>query len=79
MGYGGGTFVKVPPHPLKTFEFLGEFLRRRFWIPTFVGMTISFVGRTIAIGDSPAPIKPPGPIKGPGGFRRLSNRLMGRG
>ncbi len=19
--YGGGTFVKVPPHPLKTFEF----------------------------------------------------------
>ena len=21
MGYGGGTFVKVPPHPLKTFWF----------------------------------------------------------
>ena len=23
MGYGGGTFVKVPPHPLKTFGFGG--------------------------------------------------------
>ncbi len=30
MGYGGGTFVKVPPHPLKIFE-LGESVSFEKW------------------------------------------------